>query len=41
MCSEENIHADDAGHARIAQAFEKIVTPLVQWPRWQNPGASA
>jgi hypothetical protein len=29
MCSEENIHADDAGHAQIAKAFEKIVTPLV------------
>ena len=30
MCSEENIHADDAGHAQIAQAFEKIVTPLLK-----------
>jgi lysophospholipase L1-like esterase len=29
MCSEENIHADDAGHAQIAKAFERIVTPLL------------
>jgi lysophospholipase L1-like esterase len=29
MCSEENIHADDAGHAQIAQAFEKILGPIV------------
>jgi lysophospholipase L1-like esterase len=29
MCSEENIHADDAGHAQIATAFEKILDPIV------------
>ena len=29
MCSEEDIHADDAGHAQIAKTFEKIVTPLL------------
>ena len=29
MCSEENIHANDAGHAQIAKAFEKIVSPLL------------
>ena len=26
---KENIHANDAGHARIAKAFEKIVMPLL------------
>jgi len=25
MCSEENIHADDAGHAVIAKAFETVI----------------
>jgi lysophospholipase L1-like esterase len=29
MCSEQNIHADDAGHAHIAKAFEKILGPLL------------
>jgi hypothetical protein len=29
MCSQENIHANDAGHAQIAKAFEKIVLPLL------------
>jgi len=29
MCTEENIHADDAGHARIATAFEKVLRPVV------------
>jgi len=29
MCSEANIHANDIGHAHIAAAFEKIVTPLL------------
>jgi lysophospholipase L1-like esterase len=33
MCSEENIHANDAGHARIAQAFAKIVLPLLAGDR--------
>jgi lysophospholipase L1-like esterase len=27
MCSEENIHADDIGHAHIAKAFEKVIKP--------------
>jgi lysophospholipase L1-like esterase len=30
MCSEENIHANDMGHAHIAQAFEKILGPLLR-----------
>jgi lysophospholipase L1-like esterase len=29
MCSEENIHANNAGHAVIAKAFEKILGPIV------------
>jgi hypothetical protein len=29
MCSEQNIHANDTGHARIAKAFEKILGPLL------------
>jgi lysophospholipase L1-like esterase len=29
MCSEENIHANDTGHAHIAKAFEVILTPLL------------
>jgi lysophospholipase L1-like esterase len=29
MCTEENIHANDAGHAQIATAFEKILSPIV------------
>jgi lysophospholipase L1-like esterase len=37
MCSEENIHANDAGHARIAQAFEKIVLPLLAGERLRRP----
>jgi lysophospholipase L1-like esterase len=36
MCSEENIHADNAGHAQIAKAFEKIVTRLLAHPRWRS-----
>jgi lysophospholipase L1-like esterase len=34
MCSEDDIHADDAGHARIAKAFEKIVTRVLAHPPW-------
>lgn len=29
MCTEENIHANDTGHAQIAKAFEKILNPIV------------
>lgn len=29
MCTEENIHANDIGHAHIAKAFEKILRPLL------------
>jgi lysophospholipase L1-like esterase len=29
MCTEENIHANDIGHAHIAVAFEKILGPLL------------
>jgi lysophospholipase L1-like esterase len=29
MCTEENIHANDKGHAQIAKAFEKILGPIV------------
>jgi lysophospholipase L1-like esterase len=29
MCSEENIHADDLGHAHIATAFEGVLGPVV------------
>jgi len=29
MCTSVDFHADDAGHARIAKAFEKVVGPLV------------
>jgi lysophospholipase L1-like esterase len=41
MCSEENIHADDAGHAQIAKAFEKIVTPLLAAGGGAPQGGSA
>jgi lysophospholipase L1-like esterase len=37
MCSEENIHADDTGHAHIAKAFEKILGPLLAAGRRGRP----
>jgi lysophospholipase L1-like esterase len=36
MCWEEDIHANDAGHARIAKAFEKIVTRVLAHPPWES-----
>jgi hypothetical protein len=29
MCSSQDFHADDAGHAQIAKAFEKVAGPLL------------
>jgi len=29
MCTEENIHADDKGHAHIAKAFEEVLGPIL------------
>ncbi len=29
MCTEENIHANDKGHAQIAKAFEEVLGPIL------------
>ena len=29
MCTEENIHANDKGHAQIAKAFEEMLGPIL------------
>jgi len=37
MCTHEDFHADDAGHARIAKAFEKVLGPLTSAGRRARP----
>lgn len=37
MCTTVDFHADDAGHAKIAKAFEKVVGPLVSAGRSGRP----
>jgi lysophospholipase L1-like esterase len=37
MCTSEDFHADDAGHAHIAKAFEKVLPPLLASGRRARP----
>jgi lysophospholipase L1-like esterase len=37
MCTSEDFHADNAGHARIAKAFEKVAGPLLSGSRRVRP----
>ncbi len=37
MCTSEDFHADDAGHAQIAKAFEKVLGPVLSGRVRQRP----